>query len=164
MDRWPLLVTIAACTAVLVSTVAGAAATTTTTYSDSILGVEIYATSTEGVFTGTASGDLPGAWYAEVDHTPLDPNATITGGYTDVASYLGLVEGDFTGGTVTLTNPSHRCRNQVYDVEATLGNVGVGGGSGTGSFSGVLTHLREKVFGICVTYSATIAGTLTVTF
>jgi hypothetical protein len=107
--------------------VTASAAPLTSSHSDSVSGAEIYATSTEGVFTGTASGDLPGYWYAEVDHTLLDPNAVITGGYTYVATYLGLVEGDFTGGTVTLTNPSSHCRNQIYDVQATLGNVGVYG-------------------------------------
>ncbi len=116
-----------------------------TIYKDSVQGVEIYATSTEGVFSGTASGDLPGPWYAD-------------------ATYLGLVEGTFTGGTVTRTNPGSNCTNQVYDVEATLGNVGVGGGSGNGSFSGTLTHLRREIFGHCVTYSATITGALALTF
>ncbi len=135
-----------------------------TIYKDSVQGVEIYATSTEGVFSGTASGDLPGPWYADVHHTPLNPNGIITGGYTDVATYLGLVEGTFTGGTVTRTNPGSNCTNQVYDVEATLGNVGVGGGSGNGSFSGTLTHLRREIFGHCVTYSATITGALALTF
>src|SRR3989442_13960642 len=40
-------------------------------YSDSVTGVEVYATSTEGVFTGTASGALPGTWTADVLHTTL---------------------------------------------------------------------------------------------
>jgi hypothetical protein len=144
--------------------VTGPAAQAATTYHDSVSGIEIYATPTEGIFSGTASGDLPGVWYAEVEHTPLDPGATITGGYTTVATYLGLVEGDFIGGTVTLISHGSGCKKQRYDVEADLANVGVGGGTGTGSFSGILTHLRKRVFGICITYSATITGSLTFNF
>ena len=52
----------------------GASATAaTTTYSDSLRGIEIAATSTEGTFIGTASGALPGQWGATVNHTPLSP-------------------------------------------------------------------------------------------
>jgi hypothetical protein len=164
MNVWRASFVFAVLGAVLALPLAASAAPSVSTYSDSVSGIEIYATPTEGVFTGTASGDLPGAWYAVVDHTALSPNAVITGGYTYVAAFFELVEGDFTGGAVTLTNPSSSCRNQIYDVEATLANVGIGGGTGTGSFSGALTHFRKRIFGRCVTYSATITGTLMLSF
>ncbi len=135
----------------------------TTTYTDTIKGYEYSATSTEGKFAGKAYGDLPGYWNAVIDHTPLAPNATITGGTFDMVttSYV-YVDGDFSGGSVVLTNPTKRCVNQYYAVNATLANVSVGSSSGgTGTFSGTLTHYRTKVFGKCVTYSASVAGSLT---
>ena len=141
-------------------------ATAATTYSDSISGYEYAATSTQGSFAGTASGDLPGYWHATVDHTPLDPDATITGGDFYLSTYLAgaltTVSGEFAyGGSVTLENTSTGCTNQYYAVKATLDKVRFGAmGGGTGSFSGTLTHYRALVLGHCVTYSAKIAGSL----
>ena len=42
-----------------------------------------------------------------------------------------------------------------------LGDVGFRAvGSGTGTFAATLTHYRTKIFGYCVTYSASISGSL----
>ncbi len=146
----------------------GPVASATATYTDSDSGYEIAATSTQGTFVGNASGDLPGYWKAVVDHTSL-PIATITGGEFYLATYYegapALVTGDFTGGSITLTNPSSTCANQMYDVKASLGGVGVGDdGTGTGQFSGTLTHYRTLLYGQCVTYAAKVAGSLTLAF
>jgi hypothetical protein len=145
--------------AMLIAPAAASAAT------DSIRGVEVAFTSTRGTFVGKATGDVPGYWKAVVDHTPLSPDATITGGsFTLVMATWQQIVGTFdVGGTVTRTNPGTGCTNQNYDVADTLSNVGVGGpGTGTGSFHVVLTHKRTFVpFVGCVTYSATVAGTLT---
>jgi hypothetical protein len=46
-------------------------------------------------------------------------------------------------------------------VNGLLGDVGFRtAGSGTGTFAATLTHYRTKVFGSCVTYSASISGSL----
>jgi hypothetical protein len=158
-----LVVTVAALALLAFPAMAAAA-----TYSDTVTGAEIAATSTQGTFVGTARGDLPGAWRAVVQHTQLSPNATITGGsFKLVTTTLQTVVGTFDpGGAVTRTNPGAGCTNQTYTVQDTLSNVGVGGpGTGTGSFQVVLTHYRAFVpFLGCVTYSASVAGALSLTF
>jgi hypothetical protein len=149
------------------------AATAAQTYSDTITGAEYYATSTDGKFAGKASGALPGLWNADVRHTPLSfsstPTATITGGSFSLATSLNggytLVTGVFTGGTVNVTNPGYNCTNQTFAVDGILGSVGPWyAGSGTGTFSAILTHYRTRIFGSCVTYSASVRGTLSLTF
>lgn len=141
----------------------GGVAYATTTYNDTVQGAEYYATSTQGRFAGYASGDLPGSWVAVVNHTPLSPNATITGG-TFTLNGTTDASGTFTAGTVTQTAAGSGCRNQQYHLEGTLGNVVVGAATGgTGTFSGTLTHYRYPLFGRCVTYSATIGGQVSLT-
>jgi hypothetical protein len=148
-------------------------ASAATTYGDTVSGYEYYATSTDGKFAGTASGTLPGDWNADVRHTALcsscTPTATITGGSFSLATVLNsiptLVTGTFVGGTVQVTNSGPHCTNQTFDVNGILGSVGPWyTGSGTGTFSATLTHYRYRVLGTCVTYAASIAGTLSVTF
>jgi hypothetical protein len=142
------------------------------TYNDTISGHEYYATSTDGKFAGAASGALPGYWNADVRHTPLclscTPTAMITGGSFELAITLGsltLLTGDFTGGTVQVTNVGTNCTNQTFTVDGVLGNVGPWySGRGSGTFSATLTHYRQRVFGSCVIYAASVAGTLSLTF
>jgi hypothetical protein len=147
-----------------------ATTTATTTYSDWASGAEYYATSTEGRFTGTATGQLPGAWQATVDHTPLSPNGTVTGGsfaLTTAVQYVPTyVYGKVVGGSVTRNNPGATgCVDQYYTVDLMLGQVTANGsGSGYGSFVGTLVHHRHSVFGYCLTYAATISGPLSLTF
>jgi hypothetical protein len=149
--------------AVALVTGAGSAAAATT-YTDSISGYEYAATSTQGSFAGTASGNLPGYWNATVEHMPLSTAATITGGDFHLATYLNgapaTVTGDFTGGTVKQTSGYSGCVNQQYAVIGYLGGVGFGS-TGTGTFTGTLTHYRTKILGYCTTYSARITGSLT---
>jgi hypothetical protein len=147
------------------------AAAATTTYHDSISGYEYRATSTKGDFAGTASGDLPGYWQATVYHEPLSPNGNVTGGSfylaTSVSGTPTAVYGHIatTGGAVIQTNAGANCTNQVYAVSLILDHVTASGtGSGTGTFSGTLTHLRRSVYGYCLTYSATITGSLDLSF
>jgi hypothetical protein len=159
--RWMFPVWAAAAAIVIGSGLATAA----TTYTDAISGYEYAATSTQGSFAGTASGDLPGYWKATVDHTAL-PDANITGGDFYLATYLNgsatSVTGNFTGGTVKQISGFTGCVNQQYAVNGDLGNAGSGStGTGDGTFTGTLTHYRTKIFGYCVTYSASITGTLT---
>jgi hypothetical protein len=160
-----LLVGALAALALCVPGVAGAAHT----YSDTVTGNEYFFTSTDGRFAGTASGALPGPWNADIRHSQLclscTPTATITGGSFQLATGTTLVTGDFTGGSVNVTNPGANCTNQTFAVDGSLGNVGRWfAGSGSGTFSATLTHLRRTILGSCITYGAKVAGTLSLTF
>jgi hypothetical protein len=143
------------------------------TYTDMVSGHEYYPTSTDGKFAGTATGSLPGTWNADVQHTALciscSTTATITGGSFLLASALNsiptLITGKFSGGTVQVTNVGVNCTNQTFDVNGILSNVGPWyNGSGDGTFTATLTHYRYRLFGSCITYGASVAGTLTLTF
>jgi hypothetical protein len=165
--RWIIL--LAAALALLVAPATAAAAQT---YSDTISGYEYAFTSTDGRFAGTASGALPGSWNADVQHTALclscTPTPTITGGSFSLVTtrngFPALVSGDFVGGTVQVTNVGSNCSNQTFAVDGILGNVGWWSpGSGTGTFRATLTHFRHSILGKCVTYGASVRGTLTLT-
>ena len=163
-----------AATFALAITVWPAPAAAATTYADSVSGVEYWASSTQGRFTGVASGQLPGVWNATVNHTPLSlastPTAAITGGRFELATSVGglptLVTGTFLpAGTVNVINPGTGCTNQTFAVQGPLGSVGPWyGGTGTGTFAVTLTHYRSRVFGSCITYSASVVGSLELTF
>jgi hypothetical protein len=161
--RWlGWMVPIVAAAALFISPAAAVAATTS---SDSVSGLEYAATSTQGRFVGIASGALPGAWSVTVDHTPLGTSATITDGTFHLATHLDgtltAVTGDFTGGTVTQLSGFTGCVNQRYAVNGVLGDVGSGSvRSGIGTFVATLTHHRTTIFGHCVTYSASVSGSL----
>jgi hypothetical protein len=137
-------------------------------YTDSISGYEYAFTSTEGYFAGTASGDLPGTWNVDVKHTPLcldcKPTATITGGSfqlaTTVSGRLASISGSFSGGIVQVTDVGANCTNQTFAIQGDLSGLGPSQ-KGTGSFDATLTHYRHSVFGICVTYAASVDGTVT---
>ncbi|HET8568389.1 MAG TPA: hypothetical protein VFM93_05315 [Candidatus Limnocylindria bacterium] len=141
-----------------------------TTYTDTIVGIEYAATPTVGSFVGLADGDLPGVFNAQVVHTVLTQTATITGGtfvlLTSIADVPTTISGTFAGGTVTQTDKNtHPCRDQHYVVSGTLANVGVGGaGGGTGTFNATLTHHRTRIEGQCVTFFATLTGSVSLTF
>jgi hypothetical protein len=149
----------------LASTAASAQATST----DSIAGNEVAFTSTQGTFAGVASGDLPGTWRAVIDHTVLSPDATITGGSFSLWTLVGggpvSISGTFApGGSVTRVAAGTHCRNQRYAIHDGLTNVGVGGGSGSGTVDATLTHYRIRIFGHCITYDATVSGTVVLAF
>lgn len=129
-----------------------------------VAGTEIAFTSTEGQFVGYASGGAGlGAFDVVVDHTALPPPASITGGtFTMDVLQRGLtvrqISGMFSnGGTIASLSSGAGCTNQTFSVE---GDVSLSGG-GSGSFDVTLTHHRIPLFGSCVTYAGTIAGTLT---
>jgi hypothetical protein len=156
---------IVAAAAALTLAPAAAIAATPSAHSDPISGFEYAAAATQGSFAGAALGAVPGAWSATVDHTPLGTSATITGGKFSLATYrdgaLTTMTGDFTAGTVQQLSGFSGCVDQRYAVNGLLRNVGFGeGGSGTGTFAATLTHYRTKIFGSCVTYSASISGSL----
>jgi hypothetical protein len=149
---------------VLVPVTAGAA---TKTYSFSISGTEVSATSTTGRFVGAASGSALGTWYAEVNHERLGGGvgarvAIGSGGSFGMALAQAepayVVSGQFSGGTITTINSGTNCTNQVYAVDGDLKNVSV---TGSGHFAATLTHHRRSVLGRCWLYAATVAGTVT---
>jgi hypothetical protein len=169
MNLQRLIILLAATLALLVAAPTAIAAQS---YSDTVSGYEYAFTSTDGKFAGSASGSLPGAWNADVQHTPLclscTPTATITSGSFSLATTRegapALVSGDFVGGTVQVTNPGASCTNQTFAVHGILGHVGWwSAGSGSGTFNVTLTHYRRSIFGRCVSYAASVRGTLLVT-
>ena len=166
MNLRRLIILLAAALALLALPATAVAAQT---YSDTISGYEYAFTSTDGKFAGTASGALPGTWNADVQHTALclscTPTARITGGsFSLVTSHNGLpalASGAFVGGTVQVVNVGASCTNQTFAVNGILGHVGWwSSGSGTGTFRVTLTHYRHSILGRCVTYGASVRGTL----
>jgi hypothetical protein len=142
-------------------------------YSDSINGHEYYYTSTDGRFAGNATGALAGGWKANVRHTKLclscTTTATMTAGRVSLATTLHdiptLVTGQFTGGTVQVINKGAHCTKQTFAVHGILGNVGPSrSGYGGGIFTATLTHYRTSILGRCVTYGASVKGSLGLTF
>jgi len=135
-------------------------------YYDRASGTETWATSTQGWFSGIATGDLPGSWSADIVHDPLAScssyclAAKITGGSFSLMTTLNgdgtTVNGSFSDGTVYQTSGFSGCGNQTFDVRGTLVNVGPDGGGGTGTFWATLTHLRTQFFFGCLTYGATV--------
>jgi len=169
MNLQRLIILLAAALGLLVAAPSAVAATT---YTDTVSGYEYAFTSTDGKFAGNASGSLPGAWNADVQHTKLclscTPTATITGGSFSLAtthiSVPAVVSGDFVGGTVQVTNRGAGCTNQTFRINGILGNVGWwAAGSGSGTFNVTLTHYRHSIFGRCVSYAASVRGTLSLT-
>jgi hypothetical protein len=163
MKALPMITAATVMMASLAVSPASAAAQTTPSYTYNVSGAEVYATSTKGRFTGTASGNgATGPWYAEVLHTPLGSTATITGGSLSMAlnqtAPAYTVTGQFSGGSIARTRAGANCTNQVYKVFGSLTNVTV---TKVGSFNATLTHHRKPILGRCVTYSATVNGTLT---
>jgi hypothetical protein len=146
--RWRgWMVPVVAAAALFVSPAAAIAATS----SDSVSGLEYAATSAQGRFVGIASGALPGAWSVTVNHTPLGTSAAITAG-------------DFTAGTVRQLSGFTGCVSQRYAVHGVLDDVGSGAARrGTGTLNATLTHYRTKIFGQCLTYSASVRGSLSLT-
>jgi hypothetical protein len=142
-----------------------AAAVAATTSPDSISGLEYAATPAQGRFAGIASGALPGAWSVTVDHTPLGTSAAITGGAFHLATRLDgkltVITGNITRGTVRQLSGFTGCASQRYAVTGVLDHVGPGSvGRGTGALAATLTHYRTEIFGQCVTYSASVSGSL----
>jgi hypothetical protein len=163
VSKWVLSITLAILAMVVMPLMAMA-----TGYTDSLRGGEYYATSTEGRFAGTASGALPGSWYIDVFHTQLTPNGTITGGTFSLGTVMNgqptTITGNFKDGAV-MQRPPTGC-NQTYDLNGTLVNVGIQNSSrtGYGNFSGVLTHYRYSFYGSCITYGASVVGTVNLYF
>jgi hypothetical protein len=154
----------------LVMTVTAAASTT---YTEWIHGGELpNATPTEGQFVGEATGSFAGTWYIDVRHQDLSHHpAYITGGSfrlnTVINGWPDAIHGSFTPwhGTVAQLSGFSGCTNQRYSVHGELSGVGLDNGTGSGTFNATLTHYRANVWFVgCVVYSASVTGTVSLTF
>jgi len=154
----------------LVLTVTAAASST---YTEWIHGGELpNATPTEGQFVGEATGSFAGTWYIDVKHQDLSHHpAYITGGSfrlnTVINGWPDAIHGSFTPwhGTVSQLSGFSGCTNQRFSVHGELYGVGPESENGSGTFSATLTHYRANLwFAGCVVYSASVSGTVSLTF
>ncbi len=132
--------------------------------SETISGFEIAATSTVGTFVGVIGlGPLAGLFQAQVDHAPLSATGItpITGGTLEIRlARGGTLDGSFApaSGTIAPINPEPGCSNQTYQVTDAI-QLAPDPSRSVG-FSVILTHHRFLFFGRCLTYFATVSGTL----
>ena len=154
----------------LVVTVSAAASST---YTEWIHGSELpNATPTEGQFVGEATGSFAGPWYIDVRHQDLSHHpAYITGGSfrlnTVINGWPDAIHGSFTPwhGTVSQLSGFSGCTNQRFSVRGELYGVGAESENGSGTFSATLTHYRANLWFVgCVVYSASVTGTVSLTF
>ena len=132
------------------------------TYSESIFGIETgfnpspasCQRNEQSSFAGTAIGTLNGTFQISVCHTPVAPNAMITGGTYTVTNQATTLTGNFVpGGSVTpvgLSNSGALCV-QKYAVSGRL--------TPGGDFGGILTHVGFAANGSCSVFIAFITGT-----
>ena len=141
------------------------------TYTDTVSGLEYHYTSTDARFAGTASGALAGLWSVDVQHSPLClscmPTATISGGSFTIGTTLSYVPTPITGrivsGTIRVIKRGEFCTNQTFRIQGDLDSVGQGA-TGSGSMTATLTHYRRSLLGRCVTYGASVSGTINLNF
>jgi len=154
----------------LVMTVTAAASST---YTEWIHGGELpNATPTEGQFVGEATGSFAGTWYIDVKHQDLSHHpAYITGGSfrlnTVINGWPDAIHGSFTPwhGTVSQLSGFTGCTNQRFSVHGELYGVGPESENGSGTFSATLTHYRANLWLVgCVVYSASVSGSVSLTF
>jgi hypothetical protein len=164
--RWRI---VALAVALLSLVAAPTASAATETYA--IGGYEIWPTPYAATFVGTTRDAVGawGGWRATIDHSGvISPTGSISGGraellLTDRSSIRAAVS----GGTVTLVAGSEtECAAMTHEVSANLVDVVRGGRSaiGTGTLAATLVHHRAWVFGRCLTYSASVNGTISLTF
>lgn len=156
--------------AALVLPAAASAAPASTSFT--VTGFEYAFTQTIGFFAGNAIGNDGdrGAWNTYVEHDPLGSTPTFVNGgsfWMATRSPTGTydwVTGTFVfhGGTITADpTTGANCTNQRYLVTGMLEHVATSTTSGgTGAFSVTLTHYRASLFGRCLIYSASVAGTV----
>ena len=137
-----------------------------------VRGFEYAFTPDVGFFAGSAVGNAGdrGAWNTYVEHDRLGstPPIYVNGGSfwmatRSPAGTYDWVSGTFVhhGGTITTIDPGANCTNERYLVTGALENVTTSTtAGGTGSFSVTLTHYRALLFSRCITYSASVVGTV----
>lgn len=138
-----------------------AVASTATEVTYAVAGVETGVTNTTSSFMGfsTSNDGDQAFWQTVIERTAFDENrnAVITGGWFRLDGRIRTLEGEIVGGSIL--NRTSRCRKETFIV---AGDIAVATG-GFGRFEVLLKHYRTRVFGQCVTYSATVEGTVTFT-
>jgi hypothetical protein len=153
----------------LVPVVAAAAGT------DTVAGVEINAN--PATFIGSATGSFPGQWKAVILHGELSSTtpAAIYGGsfclgtlslsWTGITCSGSVASGSLdNGGTITFTgaSSSDACPAQTYyAISDTLTITAGVTGSARGEVRATLTHYNANVWGTCITFAASVEGTVT---
>lgn len=136
-----------------------------------ILGAEVWATNTVGMFVGAAQGSSGDAatWGARIEHTvQTQPSGRITGGWATLyTSELHRIRGNFSRGTLRLIDDGGgNCGDLRHSVKARL--VGVtrsdSDAKGTGQLQAILIHYRVEILGNCIAYSASVSGSITLSF
>ncbi len=180
--RWTIWASVA-----VAAVVASSAGVLASSGKSSVSGFEIAATSTDGQFVGSIGGGTPlggGYFYANVIHQALqessavdtaicgtgesssssspspcnsspDPVSTVTV-YLDGRSVTGRF--DYAPKGIVLESGTGACPStQTFSVADT---VTFGNPLGSYLFSVTLTHYSYDLFGDCITYFATISGTM----
>jgi len=146
--------------------VSSAAAATGLSTAYAVAGIETsIPTNNTSTFAGAAvgSGGDAAVWKASVVHQALsncpfgsNTSCAITGGFFSLASSSGArLTGSFTSGSVTPVSQQTPCGKQVFGIAGALATT-----SGPASFTARLTHYRTLLFGTCITYFATITGSV----
>jgi len=148
----------------VVSATAGSATAAPRRVVARVHGVELIARHTQGTFSGYVTGGLSGGWLAIVNHTPLNPNARITSGTFSLAASLGQfghpLAARIDRGSIRMTTPGAHCTNQTFMVTGHLTRLD---SYSKGAFTLTLTHFRHDILGTCLSYFATVNGTLKLT-
>ena len=134
-------------------------------------GYEVWFTPTVGRFVGAGywTGGELSAWYSSIEHTvSVSPTGRVTGGWATLYRSDGVwISGTFSDGIVEQTNDGPGCTNETHTVTGVMYDVtrsDSAGSNGAGIFDATLTHYRTWLFGYCMAYSASVAGTVTVAF
>jgi hypothetical protein len=146
--------------------VPGAAAATGLSSTYAVAGIETsIPTNNTSTFAGAAvgSGGDAAVWKASVVHQALsncpfgsNTSCAVTGGTFSLTSSGGAqVAGTFTSGSVTPVSQQTPCGKQIFAVAGALATT-----NGPASFTARLTHYRTILFGTCITYFATITGSV----
>lgn len=136
-----------------------------------LAGYEVWFTPTVGRFVGAGywTGGELSAWYSSIEHTnSVSPTGRVTGGWAALYRSDGVwITGTFSDGTVVQTNDGAGCTNETHTVSGVMHDVmrsDSTGSNGAGIFDATLTHYRTWLFGYCMAYSASVAGTVTIAF
>jgi hypothetical protein len=141
--------------AFVLSSLAATPARAATAHNDTVSGVEIFPGFVVGevrygaTFVGRATGELPGYIATSINYTPPNPGPGVTnavvGGRWALSVYQG---GEFRGkvtGTIAGGTAAWNATGTLASINLVLtvvsGTGAYSGATGTGSFTGVLSHL-----------------------
>lgn len=133
-----------------------------------VRGLELPSTPTQATFAGVASGSFGdhGLWKAVVIHDTITPGVIDGGAFSMTTNDGTKVTGAFVGGSIIPTSGSDCSRTETFDVSGVLGDVDSSDGTyfnDSGSFVATLTHYRILWRTTCITFAATVTGTVTFT-